>query len=239
MNTAFYLQGTFFLVGAVLVARAVESQARLVLSLAATNATGNIVVGTDGGSIAKVDGTAWGYSAGAVMAIAGGNMAILAGSAIVRNAGAPHCTRPEKPTRAPTDAVVISASVAPLVGRRVPFVCRKAAGEAEVAAAVGIGSVAAASLVVHSVFTVRYARLHYRKWFERNRFQPRRRAAGVRRFRLPRIHYRHDISSVRHRFENPHHPGRRVAPGPVVVRAGAVILATTINLVAGLSSVNS
>lgn len=40
MNTAFYLQGTFFLVGAVLVARAVESQkAGLVLSLAATNAT--------------------------------------------------------------------------------------------------------------------------------------------------------------------------------------------------------
>ena len=39
MNTAFYLQGPFFLVGAVLVARAVESQkAGLVLSLAATNA---------------------------------------------------------------------------------------------------------------------------------------------------------------------------------------------------------
>ena len=119
------LRWPFFLVGAVLVARAVESQkAGLVLSLAATNATGNIVVGIDGGSIAKVDGTAWGYSAGAVMAIAGGNMAILAGSAIVRNAGTPHCTRPEKPTRAPTDAVVISASVARLVGRRVPFVSR-------------------------------------------------------------------------------------------------------------------
>ena len=60
MNTAFYLQGTFFLAGAVLVARAVESQkAGLVLSLAATNATGNIVVGTvHDGPIAKVDGTA-------------------------------------------------------------------------------------------------------------------------------------------------------------------------------------
>ena len=57
---------------------------------------------------------------------------------------------------------MISASVAPLVGRRVPLSAgSKAAGEAEVAAAVGIGSVAAASLVVHSVFTVRYARLHY------------------------------------------------------------------------------
>jgi hypothetical protein len=105
MNTAFYLQGTFFLVGAVLVARAVESQkAGLVLSLAATNATGNIVVGTvHGGPIAKVDGTAWVHSAGAVMAIAGGNMAILAGSAIVRNAGAPQYTRPgrTRPVRRP------------------------------------------------------------------------------------------------------------------------------------------
>ena len=46
MNTAFYLQGTFFLVGAVLVARAVESQkAGLVLSLAATNATGTFWLG--------------------------------------------------------------------------------------------------------------------------------------------------------------------------------------------------
>ena len=56
------LRWPFFLVGAVLVARAVESQkAGLVLSLAVTNATGNIVVGTvHGGPIAKVDGTAWG-----------------------------------------------------------------------------------------------------------------------------------------------------------------------------------
>ncbi len=69
-------------------ARAVESQnAGLVLSLAATNATGIIVVGTvHGGPIARWH--RWGHSAGAVMAVAGGNMAILAGSAIVRDAGA-------------------------------------------------------------------------------------------------------------------------------------------------------
>ena len=85
MNTAFYLQGTFFLVGAVLVARAVGSRkAGLFLSLAATNASGNILVGTvHGGPIAGVDSTAWVHSTGAVMAIAGGNMAILAGSTIV------------------------------------------------------------------------------------------------------------------------------------------------------------
>ena len=88
MNTAFYLQGTFFLVGAVLVARAVESQkAGLFLTLAATNAAGNILVGTvHGGPIAKIDGTAWLHGAGAVLAIVGGNMAILAGTAIARAA---------------------------------------------------------------------------------------------------------------------------------------------------------
>jgi hypothetical protein len=187
----FYLQGTFVLVGAVLVARAVESQnAGLVLSLAATNATGIIVVGTvHGGPIARWH--RWGAFRGRSDGRRGRQHGDPGGIChrSERRHTALHATR-ENPTRAPTDAVVISASVAALVGRRVPLSAgSKAAGEAEVAAAVGIGSVAAASLVVHSVFTVRYARLHYRKWFERNRFQPRRRAAGVRRFRLPRIHF--------------------------------------------------
>jgi hypothetical membrane protein len=90
MNTAFYLQGTLFFVGAVLVAQAVQSpKTGLFLVFAATNAIGNIVVGTvHGGPVAKVDGTAWVHSAGAVLAIVGGNMAILAGSAIIRSAGA-------------------------------------------------------------------------------------------------------------------------------------------------------
>ena len=39
--------------------------------------------------------------------------------------------------------------------------CDRDLGEAEVAAAVGIGSVGAAWLVVQTVFTVRYARLYY------------------------------------------------------------------------------
>ncbi len=90
MNTAFYLQGIFFLVGAVLVVRAAASQkAGLFLTLAAVNAVGNILVGTfHAGPIAESDGTVWVHRAGAVLAIVGGNMAILAGSAIVRSAGA-------------------------------------------------------------------------------------------------------------------------------------------------------
>ena len=127
MNTAFYLQGTFFLVGALLVARAVESQkAGLVLSLAATNATGHIVVGTvHGGPNAKVDGTAWVHSAGRSDGHRGRQHGDPGGIChrSERRRTAVHATR-ENPTRAPTDAVVMSASVARLVGRRLPFVSR-------------------------------------------------------------------------------------------------------------------
>jgi hypothetical protein len=90
MNTAFYLQGTLFLIGAILVVRALEGRkAGLFLTLAAANAVGNILVGAvHSGPMAKVDGTAWLHDMGAALAIGGGNIAILAGSAIVRNAGA-------------------------------------------------------------------------------------------------------------------------------------------------------
>ncbi len=91
MNTAFYLQGTFFLVGAVLVARAVESQKagtgsqpREPRRPPETFRLGPFTADPS----QRSNGTAWVQFAGAVMVIAGGNMAILAGSAIVRNAGA-------------------------------------------------------------------------------------------------------------------------------------------------------
>ena len=90
MNIAFYLQGTLFLAGAVLVVRAVGSRnAGLFLTLASANAVGNILVGTfHSGPIAELDGTAWVHRVGAALAIAGGNAAILAGSAILRHASA-------------------------------------------------------------------------------------------------------------------------------------------------------
>ena len=69
-------------------ARAVESQnPGFFRTLAATNAAENILVSTvHGGPIAKIDGTAWLHGAGAVLAIVGGNMAILVGTAIARAA---------------------------------------------------------------------------------------------------------------------------------------------------------
>lgn len=95
MNSAFYLQGAFFLIGAILVVRAVEShRAAMFLTFAATNAVGNVLVGTvHGGPTATVDGTAWLHAMGAMLAIVGGNMAILAGSAVLGNFGAPRWYR--------------------------------------------------------------------------------------------------------------------------------------------------
>ena len=91
MNTAFYLQGTLFLVGAILIVRAFEThKAALFLTLAATNAVGNFLVGAvHSGPIAQADGTTWVHDTGALLAIMGGNAAILAGSSIARNVSGP------------------------------------------------------------------------------------------------------------------------------------------------------
>ena len=85
MNTAFWLQGTLFLVGAVLIARAFEAQrAGLFLTLVSANTVGNIVVATfHSGPVAQADGTLWIHQTGALLAIVGGNAAILVGSKAV------------------------------------------------------------------------------------------------------------------------------------------------------------
>jgi hypothetical protein len=85
MNTAFCVQGTLFLVGAILTVRAVEARtAGLFVSLAAANAVGNLLIAAfHSGPASHANGTAWVHAIGAVLAIVGGNVAILAGSRIV------------------------------------------------------------------------------------------------------------------------------------------------------------
>jgi hypothetical membrane protein len=70
MNTAFCVQGTLFLVGGIFLARA-----RLFLSLVAANAIGNVLVAIFHSGVPV-------HAVGAVLAIVGGNAAILAGSRI-------------------------------------------------------------------------------------------------------------------------------------------------------------
>jgi hypothetical membrane protein len=85
MNTAFCLQGSLFLVGAILTVRAVAPRkAGVFLTFAAANAVGNLLIATfHSGPAARAEGTAWVHATGAVLAIVGGNAAILAGSRIV------------------------------------------------------------------------------------------------------------------------------------------------------------
>jgi hypothetical membrane protein len=81
MNTAFCVQGTLFLVGAILTVRAFEKRsARLFLTLATANAVGNIVIAVFHSGPSP---TASVHATGAVLAIVGGNAAILAGSSII------------------------------------------------------------------------------------------------------------------------------------------------------------
>ncbi|BCZ22170.1 DUF998 domain-containing protein [Mycobacterium senriense] len=76
MHAAFYLQGILFLLGASLIVGVPDNRrARLFLGAVATNAVGNIVIGTVHGGAVHV--------AGAVLAIAGGNAAILLGSGVI------------------------------------------------------------------------------------------------------------------------------------------------------------
>jgi hypothetical membrane protein len=77
MNGAFCVQGTLFLVGAILSVRAFETRkAGPFLTLAAANTVGNILIATfhSGSSV---------HAIGAGLAIVGGNAAILAGSLII------------------------------------------------------------------------------------------------------------------------------------------------------------
>lgn len=91
MNTAFCLQGTLFLAGALIIVRASESRRfEVFLAFAVANAVGNILVAAfHSGPIAHADGTIAVHEIGALLAIVGGNLAILAGSSIVRKAVAP------------------------------------------------------------------------------------------------------------------------------------------------------
>ncbi|MBJ7336917.1 DUF998 domain-containing protein [Mycolicibacterium sp.] len=78
MNTAFVVQGTLFFLGAVLATRVLDDRRRtLFVAFAAANAVGNIVVASvpSGGA-----GIAWVHVTGAVIAIVGGNAAVLIGS---------------------------------------------------------------------------------------------------------------------------------------------------------------
>jgi hypothetical membrane protein len=81
MNIAFCVQGTLFLVGAVFLVRAFEKRsARQFLILATANAVGNLLIAVFHSGPSP---TASVHATGAVLAIVGGNAAILAGWSMI------------------------------------------------------------------------------------------------------------------------------------------------------------
>jgi hypothetical membrane protein len=86
MHSGFYLQGILFFLGALLiVGRPRMPRARIFLGLVGANAVGNIVIATVHSGALHV--------AGAVLAIVGGTIAILAGPAVVGAIGGPRWYR--------------------------------------------------------------------------------------------------------------------------------------------------
>ena len=97
MNSAFYLQGALFFLGAVLAVRAVPGRwtGGLFLILTATNTAGNVLVAlVHGGSPLWVNGHEWLHALGAILAIFGGNLAIIIGTFVVGRGIAARWYRP-------------------------------------------------------------------------------------------------------------------------------------------------
>jgi uncharacterized membrane protein len=148
---------------------------------------------------------------------------------------ASHATR-EDPTSTGTEAIVILASLASLVGVGYLLAAgSKTGGDADVAAAVGICSVASAWLVVHTVFTLRYARLYYLNGSDGIDFNQDDEPAYVEFAYLAfTIGMTYQVSDTDLKTRAIRSTALRQALLSFVL--GAVILATTINLIAGLSN---
>lgn len=91
MNAAFVGQGTLFFAGAALLVRAARPRKPLLLlSFGAANMVGNILVAA---VPSGPTGIGWLHVTGAALAIVGGNAAIVAGSTVIEDAGAPRWYR--------------------------------------------------------------------------------------------------------------------------------------------------
>jgi uncharacterized membrane protein len=148
---------------------------------------------------------------------------------------ASHATR-EDPTRAATGAIMVAASVASLAGVGYVLMAGSAhGGEADAAAAAGIGSVIAAWLIVHTVFTLRYARLYYLSptgGIDFNQHDPPAYVDFA--YLAFTIGMTYQVSDTDLQTRTIRATALRQALLSYIL--GAVILATTINLIAGLSN---
>jgi uncharacterized membrane protein len=141
----------------------------------------------------------------------------------------------EDPTRWVADVVIVSASVASLGGVGYVVAAGRSGGGALEAAVVGILTVAASWLAVHTLFTVHYARLYYSDEPGGINFhgpeQPRFRDFAYVAFTVGMTYQVSDtdigLTSIR---------AAVLRHALLSYLLGAVVLAVTINLIAGLGS---
>lgn len=146
-----------------------------------------------------------------------------------------HATQ-EDPTRPFSDTFVVSASVASLVGVGYLLAAGRAHGAAtEISAAVGFASVAAAWCAVHTVFSLRYARLYYTGGAGGIEFNQQEPPAYVDFAYLGfTIGMTYQVSDTALKTTSIRSTALRQAILSYVL--GAVVLAITINLIAGLAN---
>lgn len=149
-------------------------------------------------------------------------------------ATASHATR-EDPTRAMTQLIVLSASIASLAGVGYLLIASSGkGGEAIASAFIGVASVAAAWFAVHTVYTLRYARLFYTdpsggiEFHQHDR--PRYLDFAYVAFTIGMTYQVSDTD-----LKIPALRANALRHAMVSYLLGAVVLAITVNLVAGLN----
>ncbi|MBV9923296.1 MAG: DUF1345 domain-containing protein [Pseudonocardia sp.] len=197
---------------------------------AAAGVAAGVAVGVTGG---------WSYAAAAGWTVAAAVLVAWTWLVIARMSPqqtAKHATR-ENPARALTDLLVLSASVASLVG--VGYLL--AAGSsghgagAGIAAGLGIADVVGAWAVVHTVFTLRYALLYYTDGHGGIDFNQSEEPAYVDFAYLAfTLGMTYQVSDTDLKTRTIRATALRHALLSYLL--GAVVLATVINLVAGLGS---
>jgi len=146
---------------------------------------------------------------------------------------AQHATR-EDPGRRMTDAIAVISSVASLAGVAYVLIGESSGGvDSDIAAVVGIASVAASWFLVHTVFTLRYAELYYvepRGGIDFNQDEePGYTDFAYLAFTLGMTYQVSDTD-----LQNRTVRATALRHALISYLLGAVVLATTINLIAGL-----
>ena len=142
----------------------------------------------------------------------------------------------EDDTKNTARALLVSASIASLLGAGYAV---HLAGRHGGVLRLGLTSLAVLTVVlswtlVNTVYTLRYADEHHRSTQGGIEFGGQERRAQLPRFRLCRVHHRHDLPGVGHDAARSADPAQRARPRRLSYLFGVVIVAGLVNLTAGL-----